>query len=74
MSLEERSEALMQSYQTITSVDEDMRSRNEYLQKQLEQSKTQKRRAFDSPSISNPKDLDEGAKSPNSEVECEEVE
>ena len=64
MSLEERLEALMQSYQTVTSLNEEMRSRNEYLRKQLEQSMQQKRRAFDSPSISNPEDPNEGAKSP----------
>ena len=56
MSLEERLEALMQSYQTVTSLNEEMRSRNEYLQKQLEQSMEQKRRAFDSPSSSTPED------------------
>jgi len=43
------------------------------LQKQLEQSTMQKWRAFDSPSISNLEDPDEGAKSLNSEVEGEEV-
>ena len=74
MSLEERLETLMQSYQTVTSLNEEMRSRNEYLRKQLEQSMNQKRRAFDSPSISNPEDPNERAKSPYSEVEGEEVE
>ena len=74
MSLEERVEALMQSYQTVTSLNEEMRSRNEYLRKQLEQSMKQKQRAFDSPSSSNPEDQDEGAKSTHSEVEGEEVE
>ena len=72
MSLKERSEALLQSYQTVTSLNE-MRNRNEYLQRQLEQSMKQNRKAFESPSTSNSEDPVEGAKSQYSKVKGEEV-
>jgi len=74
MSLEERLAALMQSYQTVTSLNEEMRNRNEYLQRQLEQSMQRKRKAFESSYTSNPEDPNEGAKSQYSEVEGEEAE
>jgi len=71
MSLEEKFEALMRSYQTVTSLNEEMRNQNEYLRKQLEQSMKQKQKALESPSTSNPEDQREGAKSQHSEVEGE---
>jgi len=64
----------MQSYQTVTSLNEEMRNRNEYLQRQLEQSMQRKRKAFESSYTSNPEDPNEGAKSQYSEVEGEEAE
>jgi len=51
-----------------------MRNQNEYLQRQLQQSMKQKRKAFESPSTSNPEDPNEDAKSQYLEVEGEEAE
>jgi len=44
--------------QNVTSLNEEMRNRNEHLQRQLQQSMKQKQRAFESPSTSNPDDPD----------------
>jgi len=67
LSLEEKSEALMQSCQTVTSLNEEMRDQNGYLRKQLEQFMKQKQKAMESPTTSNPEDVSEDAESEYSE-------
>jgi len=57
MSLEEKLDALMQSYQTVIAQNEEIKDHNNYLKKQLEQSERQKRRTRESPASSTPEDL-----------------
>jgi len=85
MSLEEKFEALMKSYQTVTSFNselkntnremtqrmEEMVNQNAHLRKQLKKSMKQKQRLLESPTGSNPKELSEEAKSQHSEYEVE---
>ena len=62
----------MQSYQTVTSFNEEMRDRNEYLWKQLEQPMKQTQKAMESPTPSDLEDPSEDAGSQHlEEVEGE---
>jgi len=78
ITLDEKFEALMNSYQTVIStndevrhINEELKNRNAYLRKQLEQSMKLKQKALESPSSSNPKDLSEEVESQHSEYEIE---
>ena len=77
MSLEEKSETLMKSYQTISSSNQELQrsldeseGQNAYLHKQLSKSLKQKQRILESPSGSNLDEVSE-AKSQHSEYEGE---
>jgi len=78
MSLEEKFEALMKSYQTISSSNQELQWRldeskgeNAYLSKQLDKSMKQKRHILESPTGSNLEELSE-AKSQHSNYEEDE--
>jgi len=79
MTLDEKFEALMNSYQIVISTNEEIRhtnkelkNQNAYLQKQLEQLMKLKQKALESPPSSNPEDQGgEGAESQHSEFEGE---
>ena len=78
MTLEEKSEALMKSYQTVTSSNNELKQRfdevvgqNVYLRKQLDKSMKQKQRDLESPMGSNPDELSEEVESQHSEYEGE---
>jgi len=71
MTLEEKFEALMKSYPTVTAIKEEMRDQNAYLRKQLEQSMKQKQKALESLSSSNLEDESEGAESQHMKFEAE---
>ena len=79
MSLEEKIEALTISYQTTAQTNaelvqklQELDHQNEYLRKQLKQSMKQKQRILESPTGSNPDDLEEDIESQHSGFEREE--
>jgi len=71
MTLEEKFEALMKSYQTIAAIKEEMRDQNAYVRKQLDQSMKQKQKALESLSSSNLEEESEEAESQHSKFEGE---
>ena len=56
MSLEEKFEALMKSYQTITSSNLELQNQNTYLGRKIEENKKQTKKVLKSPSCSIHKD------------------
>jgi len=78
MTLDDKFEALMKSYQTVASTNteltqrmEEMANQNVYLRKQLEKSMQQKQQVLESPVGSDPEDLSEEVESQHSEHEVE---
>jgi len=66
MTFEEKYDALMKSYQSVTTTNHDLQRKieetegqNEYLCKQLGKSMKQKQQVLESPTGSNPKDFSE---------------
>jgi len=59
MSLKEKFDALMKSYQTIVSANQDLENQNAYLRHQIEETKKQAKKAGKNPSGSNHEHDDE---------------